>query len=96
MHVHQNQISPNAQLDAMYAAQKAAAQREAERTRKKLLELASTISGEADEDACVVELGAREDSHSGARQQEQRAPRNLKKQEQSDSAPAESSISDWA
>ena len=36
MHVHQNQINPNAQLDAMYTAQKAAAKREAERTRKAL------------------------------------------------------------
>jgi hypothetical protein len=38
MRVHPNQINPNAQLDAMYAAQKAAAKREAEATRKKLLQ----------------------------------------------------------
>lgn len=38
MHVHANQINPNAQLDALYSAQKSEAKREAARTRKKLSE----------------------------------------------------------
>lgn len=46
MHVHMNQVNPNAQLDAMYAAQKAAAKREAARTRKKLMEFAAEVEGE--------------------------------------------------
>jgi hypothetical protein len=95
MHVHQNQINPNAQLDAMYAAQKAAAKREVERTRKKLLELASTIFGEADEEACIVKLGAQEDSDS-AKEQAQRQQRNPRDQEKTDPAQADGPISDWA
>ena len=42
-HVHSSQINPNAQLDALYAAEKAAAQREAARTQKKLSEFASKL-----------------------------------------------------
>ncbi|MGA8212222.1 MAG: hypothetical protein WB799_01415 [Candidatus Sulfotelmatobacter sp.] len=58
MHVHANQINPNTQLDALYAAEKAAAKRAAESTRKKLLEFASELAGEAEsEEGCVVKLG---------------------------------------
>ncbi len=67
MHVHANQINPNTQLDALYAAERAAAKRAAESTRKKLLEFASELAGEADsEEACVVKLGAREESEGHA------------------------------
>ena len=45
MHVHFNQSNPNIQLDALYAAAKAEANREAARTRKKLSEFASKLSG---------------------------------------------------
>ena len=59
MHVHPSQINPHAQLDALYAAEKAAARREAARTRKKLSEFASKLLGELDPgDACVVRLGS--------------------------------------
>ena len=34
MHIHPNQINANTQLDALYAAEKGAAKREVERTRK--------------------------------------------------------------
>ena len=47
MHVHASQINPCTQTDALYAAERAAAKRAAERTRKKLLELASEVGGEA-------------------------------------------------
>jgi len=101
MHIHANQINPNAQLDALYAAEKAAAQREAARTRKKLLEFASVLAGELGE-PCVVRLGAREES------QEQRKRGNQQNQiekKQDDrkgqegrvnSGDLEESISDWA
>ena len=48
MHVHANQINPTAQSDALYAAERAAAKRAAESTRKKLLEFASDVAGEAE------------------------------------------------
>jgi hypothetical protein len=48
MHVHASPINPKTQLDALYAAEKAAAKRAAESTRKKLLEFASELAGEAD------------------------------------------------
>src|SRR5271155_1486352 len=54
MHVHANQVNQYAQLDAMYAAQKAAGKRAAEQTRRKLLESSSALAGEADSEAAVV------------------------------------------
>ncbi len=68
MRVHMNQINANAQLDAMQAAQKAAAKREAARTRKKLMEFASEVAGEAEAEDCVVRLGARDEPQEGKRQ----------------------------
>ena len=63
MHVHPNQINPNVQTDALYAAERAAAKRAAEGTRRKLLEFASELAGEAEsEEGCVVKLGAREEA----------------------------------
>jgi len=47
MHVHANQINPNAQLDALYAAERARAKKETEGIRKKLSEFASALAGEA-------------------------------------------------
>lgn len=57
MRVHQSQINLNAQLDAMYAAQKANAKREAERTRKKLLDFASIMAGEALSESHIAKFG---------------------------------------
>jgi hypothetical protein len=103
MHVHANQVNPNAQTDALYAAERAAAKRAAEGTRRKRLESASELAGEAEsEEGCVVKLGARE------RDEEQANPRNEQKPDQGnpgsrkrsnepvDSADADSAISDWA
>jgi hypothetical protein len=59
MHVHANQTNPNIQLNTFYAAEKAEAKRETERTRKKLMEFASVLLGEAGE-AFAVQLGARD------------------------------------
>ncbi|MGD0566897.1 MAG: hypothetical protein ABSA78_00720 [Candidatus Sulfotelmatobacter sp.] len=98
MHIHANQINPNTQLDALYAAEKAAAKREAERTRKKLSELASKLAGEADSgEDCVVRLGSREESEERARQESQENRAGRKKQEvRPNSEAANDSISDWA
>jgi hypothetical protein len=101
MHVHTNQINPNAQLDALYAAEKAAAQREAARTRKKLLEFASVLAGEVGE-PCVVKLGAHEESQEQSRRQTQQGQiqknqnGSKSQQERVDSGDLKNSISDWA
>ena len=95
MHVHPNQINPTIQTDALYAAERAAAKREAERTRKKLLEFASELAGEADSgEACVVRLGAREESQEQAKHQKPNARK--KQKEPTDTEDADRAISDWA
>ncbi len=97
MRVHANQSNPNIQLDAMYAAQKAAAKRETARTRKKLMEFASELAGEAGGEGCVVRLGEREQSLSDAKEQGPQNPRNRKRRNESLAAEAvKGSISDWA
>lgn len=94
MHIHPNQINANAQLDALYAADNAAAKREAESTRRKLMEFASEISGEAESgEDCIVQLGAREESQ---KQQRQYPARWKKQKEHVDSEDEDNSISDWA
>jgi hypothetical protein len=98
MHVHANQINPNAQLDALYAAGRTAAKREAASTRKKLSESASELAGEAETgEACVVKLGAREEPEEETKRQNQPSQGNRKKQkERGDLESGDSSISDWA
>ncbi len=103
MHVHANQINPNAQTDALYAAERAAAKRAAEGTRRKLLEFASELAGEAEsEEGCVVKLGAREEAEERSkpgneRKRDQGNPGNRKKgKERADSEDADKAISDWA
>lgn len=96
MHIHANQINPNTQLDALYAAEKAAAKREAERTRKKLSELASKLAGDADSvEDCVVRLGSREESEGQAKEESQENQDGRKKQEVRANLEADS-VSDWA
>jgi hypothetical protein len=103
MHIHPSQINANAQTDALYAADKAAAKREVERTRKKLLEFASELAGEAASgEDCIVQLGSREEaSHEEAPHEEGRpqkrplANQNKNNNEATNSAD-DASISDWA
>jgi hypothetical protein len=96
MHVHASQINPNAQLDALYAAEKAAAKKETERTRKKLSEFASALAGEAGE-ACVVRVGTNKESREHAKQADDRPKRESgNTTKQVDSERANESISDWA
>lgn len=95
MHIHPNQLNANIQLDALCAAEKADAKREIERTRRKLLEYASELAGEAASgEDCIVQLGAQEE---GQRRQNQQPQASRKKQEgPGDSEDADNSISDWA
>jgi hypothetical protein len=93
MRVHANPINPNLQLDAMLAAQKAAAREQAARTRRKLTESASTLVGEAED--CVVELHGREEQEGEAERQRPRRTRSGA-QEEPGSEEADGSVSDWA
>jgi hypothetical protein len=93
MHVHANQINPNAQLDALYSAQKSEAKREAARTRKKLSEFASEVAGEAEAEACVVKLESSENQQERNRQNK---PGRGKEQKQRLAAEESANISDWA
>jgi hypothetical protein len=105
MHIHPSQINANAQTDALHAADKAAAKREVERTRKKLLEFASEIAGEAafGED-CIVQLGSREEAprEEASREEGQRPQKrqldnqNKNNNNEETNSDDNTSISDWA
>ncbi len=94
MRVHGNQINPYAQLDALYAAEKAAAKREAARTRKKLAEFASKLAADAGED-CVVQVGARDESHEQSAQNQQSQSNQKQQKGPADSEGPDNFISDW-
>ena len=98
MHIRPSQVNPNIQLDAMYAAEKAAAKQEAERTRKKLMKFASKLAGQSESgEASIVEIGAREESHEeSSRQQQQDTVDPWKPKDETESHAAERSLSDWA
>lgn len=98
MHVHTNQINPIAQFDTVCAAERAAANREAARTRKKLSEFGSKLAAALDSGEDFVKgLGPREESQEQAkRQSQQNQGSRTKPTEGADSAGAHNSISDWA
>jgi hypothetical protein len=98
MHVHANPINPNAQLDAAYAAEKAAARREATRVRKKLSEFASKLIGECDSgEERVARLGSDEESQEHAsRQNQQGHDAGDRQKEPASVHNPPGSISDWA
>jgi len=63
MHIHPNQNNLNIQINALDAAEKAAAQREAAETRRKLREFSAKVAAEgACGEDCVVKLRARQES----------------------------------
>jgi hypothetical protein len=70
MHVHANPIIPNTQFDAVCAAARAEASREAARTRKKLSEFASKLAAAMDsgEDS-FIRVGPHEESQEQAKRQ---------------------------
>src|ERR1700758_4958976 len=93
MHVHANPINPYAQLDALQAAEKAAAKRGAERTRKKLMESASRLAGEAEEaEYCIVELQSREDTEQEPKQQNRQKNLDETKAEEATSSETEATV----
>jgi hypothetical protein len=98
MRVHANQVNPYAQLDALYAAQKAAAKREAAKTRRKLMESASLLAGESDSEAAgVVKLEARQESQEqNQRQNPSKQGTRKKANEAAASGDTDGSISEWA
>jgi hypothetical protein len=102
MRVHAPQVNPYAQLDALQAAQKAAAKREAAKTRRKLMEGASMLSAESanDEDRVAgvgAREGPREESQAQGSPQQPRQPGSRKSQSATPgSDDADRSISEWA
>jgi hypothetical protein len=95
VHIHANQINPNAQLNAVYDLQKVAAKQETDRVRKKLLNSASETEADADSHVASVSPRAEspgrtdphdQQSHGGGRVHE----------EQAGAEEAGDSISDWA
>jgi hypothetical protein len=93
MHVHPNQLDTNFQLNASYAVAKAEAKREAERTRKKLLNAASALAD--DTDAFVVQLNG---DDAGEGQTNRQSHENPEKQKDGDAnlGSAEDPFSGWA
>ena len=66
------QFDPNIQMNALYAAARAEAKREAERTRKKLRNFASALAGEySDGTDCVVKLSGDDAAQGQANRQNQ-------------------------
>jgi hypothetical protein len=98
MRVHANQVNPYAQQDALYAAQRAAAKREAAKTRRKLMESASAMAGESDsEETGVAKLQARQESQEQTKRQNPQKQGSRKKlNEAAESGEADRSISEWA
>ncbi len=101
MHVHPNQSNPYIQLDTLHAAERAAAKREAAKTRKKLMESASRLAGEADDDEdCVVKLGSREESEDQPKQKNRQGQDSrtgqTTKTDSKDSEDQSEALSDWA
>ncbi len=98
MHVHANQPNRYIQLDTLHAAERAAAKKEAAKTRKKLMESASRLGGEADDDEdCVVRLGSREESEGQAKQKNQQGQDSSGTQKlETDSEGQSETLSEWA
>ena len=94
MFVHANQFDPNIQMSALYAAAKAEAQREAERTRKKLRNFASALAGEYDCADSVVRLSEGEAYRGQDNRQNQDGQRTQNEHSLSESVP--NTVSYWA
>jgi len=97
MHIPPTQVNPYAALDALRSAQSAAAKREAELVRKKLIESASELAGESDlSDACVVRLEERQESERQSKRRNQQNERNRQKpNEDANPEEVENHVSDW-
>ena len=95
MHVHGNQFDPNFEMNMLYSAAEAA--KEAERTRRKLMNAASALAGEYDDaDDCIVRLSGDSGSEEQANRQDGSEQGSRKKQnEQAEAESFNSAFSDW-
>jgi hypothetical protein len=96
VHIHLNQINPNTETNSLYAAQKAAAKGEVQRTRTKLLGFGYEVASDSESgEACLVELNCDEDSRPRRRQPGRgRATKKQKETPEGETVPK--AISDWA
>ena len=94
MHVHANQFDPRIALYAQIASAKTEAQREAERTRRKLLYAASTLAGECDD--CVVRLSGDGGNKEHGDKQGGESQDGQKQDERVGVGSGEDVFSDWA
>jgi hypothetical protein len=95
MHIHPTQVNQSTEMNSTYVAERAAAQREVENTRKKLLSMGYEPDSELEAEACVVELAAATEP----RQPRPRpGPREGRKPARNNSEPesAGNAVSDWA
>lgn len=95
MHGRNIQFDPNFQLNALYAAARAEAKKEAERTRKKLRSFASVLACEfGDEADCVARMSGDDAPQRQANRQNQEDEKNQNEQAKSESVG--NSASYWA
>jgi len=94
MRIH-NQVNPNYELNALSAAAKAEAKKEAERTRKKLFDSASALAGEYDE-AVVVKLSGDRESKEDSQQHTAQDQGGEKEQANSKAPQDDDTFSGWA
>ena len=93
MHIHPNTTIPNTEMNSLYAAQQAAAKREVERTRNKLLGFGYEVeAGSESEEACIVQLNAEPENH----EQKRRSDNRKRTRENAETKPEAESVSDWA
>jgi hypothetical protein len=93
MHVHGPRLNQDYQINALAAAARTEARREAERTRRKLLSASSLLSDSENED-CIVTLGSQGDEEG---QPQQQSRRDRQRESQSSGTEAEEPpFSDYA
>jgi hypothetical protein len=95
MHVHDNRFDPNSQMAALYAATRAEAKKEAERTRKKLRSFASVLAGEYNDGADPVVKLSGDDMPQGQANRQNQDGRK-KQNEQAKSERVGNPVSYWA
>lgn len=95
MHAHNIKFDPEFQVNPLCAAARVEARKEAERTRKKLRNFASALTGECNEgEDCVVELSEDDASQGQTNPQNQGDQKDQDGEAKSDSA--DNPASYWA
>jgi len=96
MHIHSAQFNLDMQMYALSAAARAEAKQTAERTRKRLMNLASALAGEVDgEPDCVVRL-TREGAPRDQSNQQDSQSEFARKKQNTHADPENNPFSDWA